>query len=85
MSEQKHPPVPKGVTRKLERDFDKGVDGQDKGKWFKLIEGRVRLGIRKKFFTMRVVQLQQSLSKDVIPPFLEVSRTSLDGALSHLV
>lgn len=85
MSEQKHPPVPKVVTRKLETDFDKGVDGQDRGKWFKLIEGRVRSGMRKKFFTIRVVQHRQSLSKDVVPPSLEVFRTILDGALSHLV
>lgn len=31
-----------------------GLEGQDKGEWFRLKESRVRWEIRKKFSTMRV-------------------------------
>ncbi|KFR06839.1 hypothetical protein Y956_10135, partial [Nipponia nippon] len=53
---------------------------------FKLKEGRFRLDIRKKFFTMRVVRHWNRLPKEVMDaPSLEVFGARLDGALSNLV
>ncbi|KFQ99819.1 hypothetical protein Y956_00546, partial [Nipponia nippon] len=53
---------------------------------FKLKEGRFRLDIRKKFFTMRVVRHWNRLSREVVDaPSLEVLKARLDGALSNLV
>ncbi|KFR00765.1 hypothetical protein N306_00342, partial [Opisthocomus hoazin] len=52
----------------------------------KLKEGRFRLDIRKKFFTMRVVKHWHRLPRvAVAAPSLEVFKARLDGALSNLV
>ncbi|KFZ68894.1 hypothetical protein N338_08177, partial [Podiceps cristatus] len=53
---------------------------------FKLKDGRFRLGIRKKFFTMRVVRHWHRSPREVVDaPSLEVFKVRLDGALSNLV
>jgi len=53
---------------------------------FKLKEGRFRLDIRKKFFTMRVVKHWSRLPREVVAASsLEVFKARLDGALSNLV
>ena len=53
---------------------------------FKLEEGRFRLDIRKKLFTVRVVRHWNMLpSKGVYAPSLEASKARLDRALSNLV
>ncbi|KFZ52911.1 hypothetical protein N321_12860, partial [Antrostomus carolinensis] len=53
---------------------------------FKLKEGRFRLDIRKKFFTVRVARHCPRLPKEVVAaPSLEVFKARLDEALSNLV
>ena len=57
-----------------------------KGNVFKLEEGKIRLDIRKKFFTMRMVRLSNRLTAEVVDaPSLEMYKARLDGALSSLV
>ncbi|KFP66145.1 hypothetical protein N322_11749, partial [Cariama cristata] len=52
---------------------------------FKLKEGRFRLDIRKKFFTMRVVRHWNRLLREIVDaPSLEVFKARLDGALGNL-
>ncbi|KFR13845.1 hypothetical protein N306_00384, partial [Opisthocomus hoazin] len=53
---------------------------------FKLREGRFRLDIRKKFFTMRVGKPGNRLPREAVEaPSLETFKARLDGALSNLV
>ena len=52
----------------------------------KLKEGRFRLDIRKKFFTMRVVRHWHRLPRGAVDaPSLAVFKARLDGALSDLI
>ena len=52
----------------------------------KLEEGRFRLDVRKKFFTVRVVIHWNTLPSEAVDaPFLEAFKARLDGALSNLV
>ena len=53
---------------------------------FKLKEGRFRLDLKMKFFTMRVVKHQNRLPREVVDaPSLETFKIRLDRALSNLI
>jgi len=57
-----------------------------RGDGFKLKEGRFRLDVRKKFFTLRVAGHWNRLPREAVAaPSLAVFKARLDGALSNLV
>ncbi|PKU46624.1 hypothetical protein llap_3068 [Limosa lapponica baueri] len=66
--------------------FIRECNNRTRGKGFKLTEGRFRLDIKKKFFTVRVVRHWNRLPREVVgAPSQEVFKARLDGALSNLV
>jgi len=78
---------PKGAYRKDgEGLFIRACSDRTRGNGCKLKEGRFRLGIRKKFFTVRVVRHWNRFSTEAVAaPSLAVFKARLDGALSNLV
>jgi len=66
--------------------FTRMSSDKRRGNSCKLKEGRFRLHIRKKFFTMRVVKHWNRLPRAAVAaPSLTVFKPRLDGALSNLV
>jgi len=79
--------VPEGAYRKDgENIFSRACCDKSRSNGFKLREGRFRLDIRKKFFTMRVVNHWNGLPTGAAEaPSLETFKARLDRALSNLV
>ncbi|KAK4815205.1 hypothetical protein QYF61_021824 [Mycteria americana] len=77
----------KGTYKKAgEGCFTRACSDRTRGNGFELKEGRFRLDIRKKFFTMRVVRHWHRLPREAVDaPSLEVFEARLDGALGNLV
>ena len=64
----------------------RACSNRTRGSGFKPGEGRFRLDIRKKFFSVRVVRQWNGLpSKVVDAPSLKAFEARLDGVLSNLV
>ena len=66
--------------------FSRACSNSTRGNGLKLKEGRCRLDIRKKLFTVRVVKHWNRLPRDVVnAPSLEMFKARLDGALKNLI
>ena len=66
--------------------FERVDNNRKWGNGFKLKEGRFRLDVRGKFFTMRVVRCWNRLPRQAVDALsLEVFKVRLDGALGSLV
>jgi len=69
-----------------DRLFSRACCNRTKGNSFTLKEGRFRLDIRKKFFSLRVVRHWNRLPREAVAALsLEVFEARLNGALSNLV
>ena len=76
----------KGSYRKEgDRLFSRACGDRIRGNGFKFKEGRFRLDIRKKSFTVRVVRHWKRLPRDVVDaPSLQTFKVRLDQALGNL-
>jgi len=77
----------KGAYKKDEENiFSRACCYRTRSNGFKLSEGRFRLDIRKKFFTVRVVKHWNWLPREIVEaPSLETFQVRLDGALNNLI
>ena len=81
-------PVPEGGLQEMWGGTFciRACSDRTRGNGFEMEEGRFRLDIRKKFFTLRVVRHWNRLPSEAMDaPSLEAFKARLDGALSSLV
>jgi len=77
---------PKGAYKKAGEGLStRACSDRTKGNAFKLKEGRFRLDIRNKLFTLRVVRHGNRLPREALDAASSVFKARLDGALSNLV
>ena len=70
----------------MRRDSIRECRDRMRGNGFKLKEGRLRLDIRKKLLTVRVVRHWHRLLREAVAaPSLERFKARLEGALGNLV
>ena len=70
----------------MEGLFIRSCSDRMRGNGFKLEEGRFRLNIKEKFFTVRVVRHWNSLPSEAVYALsLETFKARLNGTLSNLV
>jgi len=76
-----------GACKKAEEGlFLRACSDRTRGNGFKLKEGRFRLDIRKKSFTVRVVRQWSKLPREAVAaPSLAVFKARLDGGLGNLL
>jgi len=79
--------VPEGALQESwERNFVMVGSNRTRGNSFKLEQGRFKLNIRKKLFTVRVVGHWDRLPGEAVDaPSLEAFKARFNGALSNLV
>ena len=70
----------------MERVLSRACSDRTRGNIYKLKEGRFKLDIRKKLFTMRVIRHWSRLPKEAMDtPSLKVFKVRLNGALNNLI
>ncbi|XP_041273422.1 uncharacterized protein LOC121342807 [Onychostruthus taczanowskii] len=79
-------PEPKGAPGELERDWGRGMEGQDTGNVFIVIQGRVRWDIGKELFPVRMGRPWHRVSRAAVaaPGSLAASKARLDRAWRSL-
>ena len=77
----------KGASKQEGRQlFERGDKSRTRGNGLKLKEGRLRLNVRGKFFTMRAVRCWYGLPREAVDaPSLEMFKARLHDALGSLV
>jgi len=75
-----------GYRKEGDRHIIRVCGGRTRGNGFKFKEGRFKVNIRNKYFTIKVIRPGNRLSREVVEALtLETFKVRLDGALSNLI